>query len=140
MRASRGTRSAQKAVNIRFRRLLSWSLALLSAFCVGGCPLFADRAGCWDDRDCAPDFSCDRSSGLCREAGSTTALTCERPEDCNGNLNCGSEAVCVRGDCTFTGCVEGYECSGASGIWSCVRTSAGGAGGQAGEGGAAGGD
>lgn len=121
--------------NVRFKPLIGTTFTLIGSLLAGGCPMFSDRTGCWDNRDCAQGFSCDRSSGLCRTSTNEQPATCERPEDCEAGLNCGDTGVCVRGDCTFTGCVEGYRCSSASGAWICESVSAGGQGGGGGEGG-----
>lgn len=94
-------------------------LALVSAT-VSGCPVYDDdTAGCYDDYDCSVGYYCDYSSGACL---SETA-SCDQPSDCAANETCSKSGICAEGDCHFAsvGCVSGFECSGESGRWECVR-------------------
>lgn len=116
--------------------------ALFALVCVSvsGCPVYDDdAAGCYDDFDCSVGYYCDYSSGAClRESAA-----CDRPSACAANETCSKSGICAEGDCHFAsvGCVSGFECSGASGRWECVRKGSssgeGGGGGTAATGGGA---
>ena len=96
-------------------------ILLLSAFSLVGCPIYDhEEEGCFRREDCAPGYSCDRNTGECVGPGSTDG--CTRPSDCGSNETCDKNGDCRLGDCSFAdiGCVDGYQCSKASGAWRCV--------------------
>lgn len=96
-------------------------LAFVSA-AVTGCPVYDDEDGCYDDYDCSAGYYCDYPSGACLRDGDSTA-SCDQPSDCAANETCSKARICAEGDCHFAsvGCVSGFECSGESGRWECVR-------------------
>lgn len=57
---------------------------------------------------------------------------CSAPEDCAVGETCGSNATCIPGDCTFSGCVGGWKCDVLEGRWSCIPATHAGGAGQAG--------
>jgi hypothetical protein len=113
------------------KRPVGTLLFLCAVATLSACPIYDHQdAGCYHSSDCAPGYVCDRQTGDCFLPSS--ANTCSTPADCGVNQTCGRTAQCVAGDCTFSGCVSGYECDSSSGIWACVP------GGGAANGGAAG--
>lgn len=116
-----------------FRGRAWWTTGLLPLF-LPGCPLFPEN-GCFVDADCATGYACEARTGEC-VAAPRAPRVCGAPGDCEENETCARSGVCTAGDCTFSGCVDGYVCGQQDGYWSCVPASAG-EGGQAGEGGAA---
>jgi len=107
--------------------------AALLLFGVGlsGCPVYdSDDVGCYSDRDCANGYVCD-DVGSCVATISNSSPTCTSPDDCGTNETCGRSGTCVTGDCHFSsvGCVNGYECSSASGRWECLEQGPGSSGG-----------
>jgi hypothetical protein len=114
-------------------------IALVGAT-VSGCPVYDDDAGgCYDDYDCSVGYYCDYPSGACLREGSSGS--CEQPSDCAANETCSKSGICAEGDCHFAsvGCVQGFECSGESGRWECVREGSGPVGGGGDGSGASGG-
>jgi hypothetical protein len=117
---------------------------LLIAASLSGCPIYDhDDSGCYRDSDCATGYLCDDDTGDCYREDDDGAA-CRMPSDCGTNETCSRSGTCTPGDCHFAsvGCVHGYTCSSASGLWECVDDSpssggsssnAGGAAGQAGE-------
>lgn len=122
------------------KRPIVTAVFLLAVTLLAGCPIYShDDGGCFVNADCAPQFACDRSSGLCYLPGD---LNCSRPSDCDPTATCTPNYQCQVGDCSFYGCVNGYVCDKSQGIWQCLPGGAGGSGGAgaagASEGGAAG--
>ncbi len=102
---------------------------LLLASSLTGCPIYDDEtAGCYGSSACPSGSSCDVDTGSCVP---NQEVECHRPSDCGGNETCGSRGICRIGDCSFAsvGCVRGYSCSRAQGIWECT-TETDGVGGQ----------
>ena|SRR5882724_6989165 len=109
------------------KRPVVTALVLCAVATLAGCPIYDHQdAGCYRTSDCAPGYVCDDRSGDCFLPGPVNG--CARPEDCGVNQTCSKNAECVAGDCTFAGCVSGYECDSSSGIWSCVLNGSAGAG------------
>jgi hypothetical protein len=115
------------------RRKLPVGFLLLAGFLVPGCPIYPDGGTCHSDDDCGSGYLCDRSLGACYRADGNVGDACEEPTDCGPNETCGEDRVCVSGDCTFSGCVSGFECDVFEGAWQCV--SIGDSGGSSGFGG-----
>jgi len=115
-------------------------LLLLAGLAAQACPMFSAEPDCWYDGDCAPGFLCDRRNGTCFPEPAVEREPCSEPADCRAGETCNPNAICVPGDCTFSGCITGYVCGVMDGRWSCLAKSgaAGGMGGQAGSPGAAG--
>ena len=114
------------------KRPVVTALFLCAVATLSGCPIYdhAD-AGCYNDSDCAVGYLCDDRSGDCYQPSSSNN-GCNRPQDCGVNETCSKAGACVVGDCTFSGCVSGYECDSSSGIWACVLNGSVGAAGAAG--------
>ena len=94
---------------------------------LGGCPIYShDDQGCFRDSDCASGYACDELSGACYLPDESHS--CRGPADCGTSKTCGRAGVCVVGDCSFNGCVAGFECDSSSGLWECVAQTAGAAG------------
>jgi hypothetical protein len=110
----------------------AFSLALvLIGFLVPGCPVYdGSDVGCYDDLDCPYGYVCDPPSALCVSLPRNGSGACDEPADCGSNETCSRSGTCSAGDCHFTsvGCVEGFECSSASGRWECVHAGSGSAG------------
>lgn len=100
-----------------------WLAAAVLAALLPGCPFFPEN-GCFIDRDCAQGYACDARTGQC-VAMRPEGRSCQEPEDCTTNETCSRHGTCAPGDCTFSGCVEGYRCDGAEGVWACVVDGAG---------------
>jgi hypothetical protein len=114
----------------------AWRSALFSActtLLLWGCPGYGDSENCVRDAQCAPGYACDTEAGRC--VGNPT-VPCDRPLDCDEPMTCGSDGTCQVGDCTWPdiGCVAGFECAAADGIWACVAEGSGSADGGAGGG------
>jgi|SRR5690554_4477253 len=111
----------------RRRRLvwgaLPWLTATVLAALLPGCPFFPEN-GCFIDRDCANGYVCDARTGSC-VAERPTGRACAAPETCSTNETCSRHGTCVPGDCTFSGCVTGYRCDRADGVWACVPSTDG---------------
>jgi hypothetical protein len=109
---------------------------LAIALMVPGCPIYGDE-GCFQDSDCPDSYLCDNVTGLCSPS---VTVVCSGPAQCSVSETCGMDGLCHAGDCSWQGigCIAGYECSGESGSFRCVRSdgSTGGAGGDSGLGGA----
>jgi len=127
------------------KRALLLGLLLIGASALGGCPIYPeDRVACASSSDCPYGYACDYSAGYCYQipVDNPNPKSCAKPSDCGDNETCGKTGHCGIGDCTFHGCVSGYTCDVADGVWTCVATSstggAGGGGGTAGSSGAAG--
>src|SRR5258708_19923885 len=96
------------------RRAVVTAVFLCAVAALGGCPIYNhEDQGCYRDRDCAPDYLCDMRSGLCYVPGAGNS--CLRPTDCVMNQTCGRTGQCLSGDCTFNGCVAGYQCDSSTG-------------------------
>jgi len=94
---------------------------------LGGCPIYShDDQGCFRDSDCASGYACDELSGACYLPDESHS--CRGPADCGTSKTCGRAGLCVVGDCSFNGCVAGFECDSSSGLWECVAQTAGAAG------------
>lgn len=111
-------------------------LLVLAGFATQACPMFSGEPGCWYDGDCAPGFLCDRRDGTCFPEPVVQFESCTEPADCRVGETCSPDALCVPGDCTFSGCIAGFSCDVIDGRWSCRPESAA-IGGMAGQGGAA---
>ncbi|MEO8903804.1 MAG: hypothetical protein ABI488_15975 [Polyangiaceae bacterium] len=127
------------------KRPVVTALLFCAAAALAGCPVYDhEDAGCYRNSDCASGYVCDDSSGECYQPSSPTdGNSCNKPSDCGVNETCNKAAECVSGDCTFSGCINGFTCDSSSGKWQCISDTAGtagegGAAGTAGEGGAAG--
>jgi hypothetical protein len=102
------------------KRPVVTALFLCAVATLSGCPIYDhEDAGCYHSSDCAPGYVCDDRSGDCYLPSSSSS-NCSRPDDCGVNETCSRTAQCVAGDCTFSGCVSGFQCDSSSGIWSCV--------------------
>jgi hypothetical protein len=117
-------------------------VVLLAAFILPGCPVYPRDQACFHDEDC-PSGSLCYSDGYCApsgQGGSGSISTCDEPKDCRPNETCGTDARCHVGSCQFHGCVAGFSCGRADGVWECLRSSStGGRGGRGGTGGSYGG-
>jgi hypothetical protein len=116
--------------------LLACSLA--TALLVPGCPIYGEDEGCAQDSDCPETYQCDGLTGLCSPE---VTRICSTPSECSASETCGSDGLCHAGDCSWPeiGCIVGYSCSSASGVFHCVEgDGSGGAGGQGNDGGTAG--
>lgn len=112
-------------------------LVLAAGAMLPGCPIYGSDDGCVYDSDCPTSYVCDGTLGLCRPPSD---FRCTKPLDCASNETCSRDGMCRTGDCSWAevGCVAGYTCSKASGLWECVpRNGGSGGSGAAGEGGAA---
>ncbi|MEP7049280.1 MAG: hypothetical protein ABJB12_02960 [Pseudomonadota bacterium] len=123
------------------KRPVVTALFLCAAAALPGCPIYDhEDAGCYRDGDCASNFVCDVDTGECYQptAPPPADSSCNRPSDCAANETCNKAGQCVSGDCTFSGCVSGYECDSSSGVWLCLAAADGaaGAGGMSGAAGA----
>ena len=109
----------------RFALLVS-SLAV--ALMVPGCPIYEEDEACARDSDCPSNYSCDGLTGLCSP---NSTLVCSVPSECAPSETCGRNGLCHAGDCSWPaiGCIAGYHCSSASGVFRCVAGN-GGSGGQ----------
>jgi len=117
-----------------FERHRVWRSALFSAsttLLLWGCPGYGDSESCVRDAQCAPGYVCETDAGRC--VANPTVL-CDEPLDCDEPMTCASDGTCQVGDCTWPdiGCVEGFECAAADGIWACVADGSGGSGGAGG--------
>jgi hypothetical protein len=124
------------------KRVVLSSAALLAALVLPGCPVYPEERGCFVHEDCRSGEVCS-AHGDCVNAvggvggvGGSSSGQCDEPSDCRGNQTCGRDRRCHVGDCTFHGCVSGFECRQVEGDWACAR-SGGGTGGSAGYGDAA---
>ena len=122
----------------RLRRGLAGVLMLVASVLVPGCPVFSSDSACWDDSDCAPGFVCRSGDGHCAPDPVPDRAACSSPDECALGETCASNATCVPGDCTFSGCVGGWKCDVLEGRWTCVADAQaeGGTAGGAGAGGA----
>jgi hypothetical protein len=105
------------------KKLFPVALLVLVSATVSGCPVYDDGDGCYNDYDCSVGFYCDYPSGACLSEGSGSYGACSEPDDCAPNETCSKSGICAAGNCHFpsVGCVRGFECSGESGRWECVR-------------------
>ena len=125
------------------KRILLWGALLVGASVLGGCPIYPeDPYACASNADCPNGYACDYPTGVCylvQTGPGPTGKTCTKPTDCGANETCSKTGKCGVGDCTFHGCVAGYSCEVAGGVWGCVSSQGtGGAGGSSGGGGTAG--
>jgi hypothetical protein len=127
------------------KRVVLSSAALLAALVLPGCPVYPEERGCFTHEDCRGGEVCsvngncviaNGGAGGAGGAGGSSSGQCDEPSDCRGNQTCGRDRRCHVGDCTFHGCVSGFECRQVEGDWACAR-SGGGTGGSAGYGDAA---
>lgn len=124
------------------KRALLFGTLLVGASILGGCPIYPeDPYACTTNSDCAEGFACDHASGDCYPVSGPgpTGKSCSKPSDCDGNQTCGKTGKCATGSCAFHGCVSGYTCAVAEGVWACVKDASGGAGGGGGSAGHSGG-
>lgn len=122
------------------KRPVVTALFLCAAAALPGCPIYDhEDAGCYRNSDCAIGYVCDDNTGECYQPSPLPGgdTRCVKPSECAVNETCDKTGHCVSGDCTFSGCVSGYECDSSSGAWQCVSgaAGAGGAGGMSGAGG-----
>ena len=132
------------------KRVVLSSAALLAALVLPGCPVYPEERGCFSQEDCRSGEVCSVHGNCVNAAGGagggagvagvggvggSSSGSCDEPSDCRGNQTCGRDARCHVGDCTFHGCVSGFECRQVEGDWACARS--GGTGGSAGYGDAA---
>jgi len=111
------------------------SLALaLTGLVFSGCPGYGETESCVRDSQCAPGYVCDVDAGSCVE---NPVELCAAPIDCADNETCSRDGSCEVGDCSWPdiGCVEGFICSAADGLWECVVDDGSNAGGASGSGG-----
>ena len=121
------------------KRVVLSVAALLTAFVLPGCPIYPEERGCFSHEDCPSGYAC-HAAGYCvlvdGNAGSGSGPQCDEPKDCRVNETCGKDRRCHVGDCTFHGCVTGFECRSVDRSWACTQSSStGGAGGSSGYGG-----
>lgn len=136
------------------RRFVSLATLLVGSSLLAGCPIYPVDS-CYSSYDCSNGYVCDNYLGQCvapkgddddddnvtppppRPQPPDTTPSCAVPSDCAAGETCGEKGFCLPGDCTFWGCVSGFECAenpeGKS--FSCVD-SRGGSGGSGGSGGA----
>lgn len=121
-------------------RKLLLVLLSMSALWLPGCPIFASDNVCYYDGDCAPGYACQANEGRCVAETPIAPDPCATPGDCRPGETCSAKATCVPGDCTFSGCVDGWQCDVVDGRFTCVSDdlSRGGAAGAAGAAGAQG--
>jgi len=112
--------SFPKRAPSRLRGGLAGALIVVTGALLPGCPVFSSDSACWDDSDCAPGFACRNSDGQCAPENIPERAACSSPDDCALGETCASDATCVPGDCTFSGCVGGWKCDVLEGRWSCV--------------------
>jgi len=96
---------------------------LVALGAVGACSSSSMDDGCYTDGDCAPGYSCDDSSGVCRAPTDGGGDSCSAPADCPPSYTCGEDSRCRPGDCYFNGCVSGFECQSSTGTWECLPSS-----------------
>ena len=113
-------------------RVVVWTALLATTVGIMGCPIFPDETGCTADRDCATGYVCDLGTNRCVSTNQG-GLACANPQGCGINETCGSDGYCHSGDCSFSGCVQGYACAVSAGAWTCESVL--GAGAMAGTGG-----
>jgi hypothetical protein len=124
------------------KRVVLSSAALLAALVLPGCPVYPEERGCLTREDCRSGEVCSVhgdcviANGGAGGVGGSSSGQCDEPRDCRGNQTCGRDGRCLVGDCTFHGCVSGFECRQVEGDWACARSD-GGVGGSAGYGDAA---
>jgi hypothetical protein len=117
------------------KRPVLTALFLCAVAVLPGCPIYDhEDDGCYRSSDCDTGYSCDQNSGQCYLAGdgNSEGSRCQKPADCATNTTCSSAGECVAGDCSFSGCVNGYVCDSSSGTWSCVSSASLGSAGAAG--------
>jgi len=95
---------------------------------VDGCSSNDMDDGCYTDDDCGAGYRCDDSTGACYAWTDTVDVSCKKPTDCATGYTCGEDRQCAPGDCSFHGCVTGFECESSTGRWECLPSSAGAAG------------
>jgi hypothetical protein len=106
---------------------------LVASSLLAGCPIYPVDS-CYSSYDCPSGYTCDSYLGQCvaeptspgddddddrppsgTAGGAPTPpprdRTCVAPGDCLDGETCGEKGYCLPGDCTFWGCVEGYECA-----------------------------
>lgn len=92
------------------KRLGALALFGLWALGLSACPIYPERAACFDSYDCPAGSYC-ASDGRCH-FDDVAPRRCDAPGDCAFNQTCGADRTCHPGDCSApgTGCVAGYEC------------------------------
>ena len=89
--------------------------------------------GCYADVDCGQGYQCDGNSGACVAPSDAGDGSCRAPTDCDAGYTCGKNGACLPGDCSFNGCVTGFQCESSTGRWECAPGSDGGAAGASNE-------
>jgi hypothetical protein len=101
------------------KRPVVTAVFLLAVAGLAGCPIYDHQdAGCFRSSDCARGYLCDQYNGDCVPATDTSY--CAQPADCDVTSTCTPAGLCEFGDCSFRGCVAGYQCDSSSGVWACV--------------------
>ena len=100
-------------------RVVVWTALLAATVTITGCPIFPDETGCTADRDCATGYVCDLGTNRCVSTNQQSGFACTNPLGCGINETCGSDGYCHSGDCSFSGCVQGYVCAVSVGAWTC---------------------
>lgn len=95
---------------------------------VHGCSSNALEDGCYTDSDCGTGYRCDYATGACYDWTAPVDVSCSKPRDCDAGYTCGEDGRCGPGDCSFHGCVTGFECASSTGRWECLPASTGAAG------------
>ena len=82
----------------------------LMALGLWACPIYEERAGCFDSYDCPVGAYCGVDGRCHFDSGGPRR--CNSPNDCALNQTCGADRYCHPGDCSApgTGCVAGYVC------------------------------
>lgn len=117
---------------------LGYGLVGLLGLSVAGCPVYPRDQYCYDSSDCPANSYCNADNvcmnvptgsgtgggGMGGSAGSSQA--CTTPDACGANAVCGKDGRCHSGDCSFSGCVSGYDCVlNENKVYSCRKTGPG---------------
>jgi hypothetical protein len=137
------------------KRFFWMSLFGVGAAVLGGCPIYPDDGSqrvcsgngcyacndpyytsnctpyqCYADTDCPSNYACVNAQCVAngtRDAGGPS--TCAQPGDCAAGENCGKDGYCHAGDCSNSGCPNGYQCILSGGMLQCVGSAVHGDGG-----------
>ena len=103
------------------RRLLAFLAFVPTSLLLPGCPIYGGDH-CEVSRDCAPGYACDFASGSCipYDEPFGSYPSCSEPSDCTIGETCTPDGECRPGSCLFFGCVGGYDCSAARGVFECL--------------------